>query len=69
MWYTQIFPSINHSVLLNKLARIGLSKDELEMAKIFMSNYDTSVGIPLGNLSSQWYALIYLDDLDRFIKE
>lgn len=46
--------------------RIGLSEDELEMAKIFMSNYDTSVGIPLCNLSSQWYALIYLD---RFIKE
>ncbi len=63
------FPSINHEVLISKLKRIGLSNDELYMAKIFMANYDTSVGIPLGNLSSQWYALIYLDDLDRFIKE
>lgn len=63
------FPSIDHNVLLNKLIRIGLSSDELKMAKLFMSNYDTSVGLPLGNLSSQWYALIYLDDLDRFIKE
>ncbi len=38
------------------------------MARLFMTNYETSVGIPLGNLSSQWYDLIYLDDLDRFIK-
>ena len=63
------FPSINHEVLLNKLKRIGLTTDELYMARLFMTNYETSVGIPLGNLSSQWYALIYLDDLDRFIKE
>lgn len=63
------FPSISHEVLINKLNRIGLSDDELEMAKLFMTNCETSVGIPLGNLSSQWYALIYLDDLDRFIKE
>ena len=63
------FPSINHEVLLNKLKRIGLTADELYMARLFMTNYETSVGIPLGNLSSQWYALIYLDDLDRFIKE
>lgn len=63
------FPSINHEVLLNKLKRIGLTDDELYMARLFMTNYETSVGIPLGNLSSQWYALIYLDDLDRFIKE
>lgn len=63
------FPSINHEVLLNKLKRIGLTDDELYMARLFMTNYETSVGIPLGNLSSQLYALIYLDDLDRFIKE
>lgn len=63
------FPNINHEVLLNKLKRIGLTADELYMARLFMTNYETSVGIPLGNLSSQWYALIYLDDLDRFIKE
>lgn len=63
------FPSINHEVLLNKLKRIGLTADELYMARLFMTNYETSVGIPLGILSSQWYALIYLDDLDRFIKE
>lgn len=63
------FPSINHEVLLNKLKRIGLTDDELYMARLFMTNYETSVGIPLGNLSSQWYALIYLDDLDRVIKE
>ena len=41
------FPSINHEVLLNKLKRIGLTDDELYMARLFMTNYETSVGIPL----------------------
>lgn len=26
-------------------------------------------GVPMGNQSSQWFALYYLDRLDRFIKE
>ena len=26
-------------------------------------------GVPLGNQTSQWFALLYLDDIDRLIKE
>jgi len=27
------------------------------------------IGLPLGNQTSQWFALYYLDEIDRFIKE
>lgn len=30
---------------------------------------DTGKGVPLGNQSSQWFALYYLDRLDRIVKE
>lgn len=32
-------------------------------------NPDTGKGLPLGNQTSQWFALYYLDPLDRLIKE
>ena len=31
--------------------------------------YNVGKGIPIGNMSSQVFALIYLNDLDHFIKE
>ena len=64
------FPSIDHKILLEKLKRIGFNSDELWLIKMFIkSNYSSDVGLPLGNLSSQWFALFYLDSVDRLIKE
>jgi len=36
---------------------------------IIDSGSENSVGIPLGNQTSQWFALLYLDPLDRLVKE
>jgi len=36
---------------------------------IIDSGSENGVGIPLGNQSSQWFALLYLDPLDRLVKE
>ena len=66
---SKCFPSINFEVLSNKLKKIGLSDDELYMARIFMEKDNPFVGVPLGNLSSQWFALLYLDEIDRLCKE
>ena len=32
-------------------------------------NNDTKVGLPIGNQTSQWFALFYLNKVDRLIKE
>lgn len=63
------FPSINYEVLINKLKKIELSEEELKLSQLFMFANDNGCGLPLGNLSSQWFALLYLNDLDRLIKE
>ena len=47
-------------------------KDErvLVMCKeIIDSGSDTGKGLPIGNLTSQWWANLYLDQLDHFVKE
>ena len=38
---------------------------------LIIDNYaaDTEKGLPMGNQSSQWFALYYLDRLDRLVKE
>lgn len=32
-------------------------------------NFNTNIGLPIGNQTSQWFALFYLNGLDHFIKE
>ena len=36
---------------------------------IIDSGSESGTGIPLGNQTSQWFALLYLDPLDRLVKE
>lgn len=65
------FPSINHRILQNLLREISFSEDEMWMIQKLISNESSlnSIGLPLGNQSSQWFALLYLNKVDHFIKE
>lgn len=65
------FPSINHEILIDILSEIDFSSDEMWFIKklVYEQPDDASKGLPLGNQSSQWFALIYLNKVDRLIKE
>ena len=64
------FASIDHSVLLNILAKKIKDPFILSLsAKILDKAGESGVGIPIGNLSSQFFANVYLDIFDHFIKE
>lgn len=65
------FPSINHDILLSILKEIDFSSDEMWLIEKLIKEQpnEASVGLPLGNQSSQWFALLYLNKVDRFIKE
>lgn len=69
----QYFPSINHRLLKQILRRT--IKDERVLVlldEIIESTEDPCdldpVGIPIGNLTSQLFANIYLNELDQFVK-
>lgn len=65
------FESIKHDILKDKLTKIINDNEMLDLLyKIIDSyqDYDNS-GLPIGNQTSQCFALYYLDKIDRIIKE
>ena len=72
---SKYFASIDHNVLLSLLSKKVADKKVMNLLKIIIeSDYDiinykgNKAGIPIGNLTSQLFANIYLDRLDQFIK-
>ncbi|MEI8104169.1 MAG: reverse transcriptase/maturase family protein [Candidatus Moraniibacteriota bacterium] len=64
------FENINHEILLDLLRK------EIRDEKIFALlegivrsfHTDTGTGVPLGNITSQVFANVYLNELDRFVE-
>lgn len=67
----KFFDSIHHLVLKAQLARLFKEESLLGMFYQIIDSYETSPerGLPIGNLSSQYFANHYLAGLDHFIKE
>jgi retron-type reverse transcriptase len=63
----KFFYSINR-VILRKLVERQIKDKRFVDVMMQFADYGQPVGIPIGNLLSQMYALIYLNPLDHFIK-
>lgn len=66
----QFFASVDHSLLLDLLgARIADCRT-LELLKVIIDSFATTPGkgIPLGNLTSQLFANVYMHEFDWFVK-
>ena len=63
------FASIIHKKLIEKLEKIGFEDKSFNLMKIIINSSTGEKGLPIGNLTSQWFALLYLNDIDRLIKE
>ncbi len=68
------FDEIDHEILLNIIRRKIKDEKVLWLIKGILNNYAsgggwrTGKGMPLGNLTSQFFANIYLNELDQFVK-
>ena len=67
------FASIRHDVLKNMLARLIKDARVLVLLEKIIDHClpgaEPGVGLPIGNLTSQYFANLYLGRLDHFIKE
>lgn len=63
----KFFYRIDRSVLRKQIERKIKDRRFVDVMMLF-ADYGQPVGIPIGNLLSQTYALIYLSPLDHFIK-
>lgn len=65
---SKYFESISHPILLGMLERIILDKNLMELFRRLIEESQPH-GLPLGALTSQIFANLYLDKLDHYIKE
>ncbi len=67
----KFFDNIDHVILKQKLQKVFREEKMLSLFYQIIDSYEKSPGkgIPLGNQTSQWFAIYYLDGLDRLIKE
>ena len=66
----KFFDSIDHSVLLKIISKTIDDMKVIELLKSIIESHTTcpGKGIPMGNLTSQLFSNIYLDQLDQHIK-
>jgi len=65
------FEYVNHCVLLNILRKKITDERILWLIQLILKHYKTKQfrrGMPLGNLTSQFFANVYLNELDQFVK-
>lgn len=68
----KFFASIDHTILYNLLTKKIADRDYLSILKKIIDSFQTdgekNKGLPIGNLTSQYFGNIYMNELDQFIK-
>lgn len=69
--FRKYFDSISHDILKQRLANMFKDKVLLQIMSLIIDSYSKSEGrgIPIGNLTSQYFANYYLSGMDHWIKE
>ncbi len=65
------FDTVDHEILMNIIGKKIQDKNVFWLIKRILNNFDTNIkgkGMPLGNLTSQFFANVYLTQLDYFVK-
>jgi len=67
----KFFESLHHGVMKRQLARLFKEEGLLQIFYTIIDSYEAHPdrGVPIGNLTSQYFANHYLSELDHFIKE
>jgi len=75
VWYLKTdiekyFASVDHEVLVELIQRKIKDREFIDLLGLIIRNgAETGKGIPIGNLTSQFLANVYLDPLDHYIKD
>ncbi len=66
---SSFYPSVDHDILLSIIERRIKCKNTLWLLEEIIRSPGGSKNIPIGNYLSQYFAQLYLDPLDRWLKE
>lgn len=63
------FNTVDHGILLEIIKRKIKDEKIIRIIEVFLKNYSNkNKGMPLGDLTSQFFANVYLNELDQFVK-
>jgi len=65
------FYTVDHEILIEIISRKLKDEKVIWLIKKILDNFESNIkgkGMPLGNLTSQFFANVYLNELDYFIK-
>jgi retron-type reverse transcriptase len=62
------FANINHQILINQINSKIKDKELIHLISIIIQNAGEEKSLPIGNLTSQFFANIYLNEFDHFVK-
>jgi retron-type reverse transcriptase len=63
------FENVDHRILLGIISKKIKDAKVLWLIRRILENSSPGKGMPLGNLTSQFFANVYLNELDQFIKQ
>ena len=62
------FQEVDRELLLELIKKKINCTETIELIEKILNNFEGNKGMPLGNLTSQFFANIYLNELDQFVK-
>ncbi len=62
------FDEVNHDILIDILRRKINDERLISLISKVLRNHSDKVGMPLGNMTSQFFANCYLNELDQYVK-
>ena len=64
----KFFDNINHETLIHILRKKIADEKVITLIRKILTNQGISLGVTLGNYTSQWFANVYLNELDYYAK-
>lgn len=66
----KFFDSIDHRILKDLLYRQVVDKETQNLLETILNSFEKSLGkgLPLGNVTSQLFANVYINELDQYVK-
>jgi retron-type reverse transcriptase len=66
---SKFYPSINHEILLKIIKRKIKCPDTLWLVEDIVNSFPGETNAPIGNLTSQWFGNLYMNELDTYVKQ
>lgn len=66
---SKFYPSVDHAILLDIIKHKIKCMDTLWLMEDIVHSFPGKKNVPIGNFTSQWFGNLYLNELDRFVKD